>query len=45
MSNSGKDALEKIEKLNPDITLMDIRMPEMSGIDVLEKVRELNIMV
>ena len=40
---SGQSALEKIRRLEPDVTLMDIRMPDMSGIDVLQKVREMNL--
>jgi len=43
VSYSGQDALKKIRLLKPDVTLMDIRMPDMSGIDVLQKVRELNL--
>ncbi len=35
---SGQEALEKVALLNPDITLMDIRMPDMDGITALEKI-------
>jgi DNA-binding NarL/FixJ family response regulator len=30
---NGKDAIEQAEKLNPDIVIMDITMPEMGGIE------------
>lgn len=36
---NGVDALEKILKLQPDLVLMDIRMPRMSGIEVIENAR------
>ncbi|MDP4088431.1 MAG: response regulator transcription factor [Bacillota bacterium] len=32
----GQDALEKIAALNPDLVLIDIRMPGMYGIDVMK---------
>ncbi len=40
---SGQSALEKIRRLEPDVTLMDIRMPGLSGIDALQEVREMNL--
>jgi len=36
---SGGEGLEKIETLNPDVVLLDIRMPDIDGIKVLELVR------
>ncbi|MQL51329.1 response regulator [Desulfofundulus thermobenzoicus] len=38
----GREGLEKIEKLSPDAVLMDIRMPGMDGIQVLEQARQKN---
>jgi DNA-binding NarL/FixJ family response regulator len=29
----GRDAVEKVEALQPDVVLMDIRMPEMDGVE------------
>lgn len=37
------DALEKICELRPDIVFTDIRMPEMSGIELMRKVKECGI--
>ena len=33
---NGRDALEKVEALQPDVILMDLVMPEMSGIEAIE---------
>lgn len=38
---SGKESLEKIKE-SPDIVLLDIMMPEISGIEVLEKIKKMN---
>lgn len=34
------DGLKKIEKLNPDVVLMDIGLPQMNGIEAIIKLRE-----
>ena len=39
VAGSGSEGLEKIETLTPDVVLMDIRMPDIDGIKVLELVR------
>lgn len=36
----GSEALELIEKYNPDILLMDIRMPIMNGVEATKLVKE-----
>jgi two-component system response regulator YesN len=36
-AKNGKEGLEKIEELKPDIALIDINMPIMNGITMLEK--------
>ena len=39
-ASDGKQALQQIDKLNPDLVLLDYRMPEMNGIDVLREIRQ-----
>lgn len=38
-ATNGKQALELLEKDDFDVVLLDISMPEMDGIEVLEKIR------
>ena len=38
--NCGVDALEQIDKLNPDIAIVDLEMPGMSGITTIEIIGE-----
>jgi DNA-binding NarL/FixJ family response regulator len=38
-ASNGRDALEQFRKHRPDITLMDLQMPEMSGIDAISAIR------
>lgn len=37
------EALEKIREERPDVVFTDVRMPEISGIDLMHKVREMEI--
>lgn len=39
-ASNGNQAYEKILKLQPDVVLMDIRMPGMTGLEVIEKLNE-----
>lgn len=40
-ARTGEEALEKVEKENLDIVLLDIRMPGMDGIEVLRRIEEM----
>jgi DNA-binding NarL/FixJ family response regulator len=41
----GKTALEQIVKLQPHVVILDIKMPEMGGFEVVRKLREANLNV
>jgi len=36
-ASTGKEAIEKIEKLQPDLIFLDIQMPDLTGFEVIEK--------
>ena len=38
-ANNGKDAIAIISETNPDVVILDIRLPGKSGIDVLKDIR------
>ena len=35
----GVDAITQFRKHQPDITLIDLRLPRMSGVDAIERIR------
>lgn len=39
-AENGQDALEKLEQMEPDVVMTDIRMPYMDGLTLTEKIRE-----
>ncbi|MBA3577105.1 MAG: response regulator transcription factor [Sphingomonas sp.] len=41
-ASDGEEALEMVPKLKPDVLLLDIRMPRLNGIAVLDALREAN---
>lgn len=42
-ATNGKDGLNFIKEKNPALTFLDIRMPDMNGIDVLNELKNQNI--
>ncbi len=40
LARSGKEAVKLFREQQPDITLMDLRMPEMSGIETIGAIRQ-----
>lgn len=41
-ASNGKEALEVIAKNKPDLLVVDIRMPEMNGIEVVKRLKKSN---
>ena len=39
-ASNGKEAIEQFRTHRPDVTLMDVQMPEVNGIDAILKIRE-----
>lgn len=38
-AGNGREAVEMFRKLRPDVTLMDLRMPDMNGIEAITAIR------
>jgi DNA-binding NarL/FixJ family response regulator len=38
-ASSGREAIESFRRLRPDVTLMDLRMPDMNGIEAITAIR------
>ena len=39
-AKNGQEAIEQVEKLKPDVVLIDLRMPEMDGVEAIGKIKE-----
>jgi DNA-binding NarL/FixJ family response regulator len=42
MAGSAREALIEVEKIGPDVVLMDLRMPEMDGTEAIAAMRRIN---
>src|SRR4029453_5186924 len=38
-ATNGREAIERYRELRPDVTLMDLRMPDINGIDAISAIR------
>ncbi len=38
----GREAIESMSKFHPDVVLLDMEMPVMDGMEVLQKIKEQN---
>ena len=41
-AKNGKEGIDLVKQQTPDIVLLDARLPDLSGIDVLKNIIELN---
>jgi len=41
-ASTGAEVVEKVQETGPDLVIMDIRMPEVNGIDALQKVKSIS---
>ncbi|WP_239762138.1 response regulator transcription factor [Mammaliicoccus sp. I-M35] len=41
--SNGEDALESIQSHEPDVAILDVEMPKMTGLEVLKKVKDSNL--
>lgn len=39
-ANNGIECIDLLERLSPQVLLLDINMPKMNGLEVLEKVKK-----
>jgi DNA-binding NarL/FixJ family response regulator len=39
-ASNGREAIEQFRSQRPDVTLMDVQMPEVNGIDAIIKIRD-----
>lgn len=40
MANDGQDTLDKVESFQPDLILLDVMMPKLSGFEVCRKLKD-----
>ena len=41
-SSDGKEAMEKVESFQPDLVIMDIRLPDESGLELTKTIKIMN---
>src|ERR1700741_5643851 len=39
-ASNGREAIDQFRRHRPDVTLMDLQMPEMNGVDAMIAIRE-----
>ena len=41
-AGSAREGIEQVQKVKPDVVLMDLRMPEMEGVDAIAELRRID---
>ena len=44
-AHSGQEGIDTAKRIRPDIVLLDLRLPDMTGFDVLSRIKELGAVV
>jgi len=42
-ASDGEEGLQVLEETDPDVLLLDVNMPKMNGLEVLQKIKERGI--
>src|SRR5437588_1818241 len=42
-AKAGREVIQLVTKVRPDVVIMDVRMPGMSGLDVLDQMKKMHI--
>lgn len=42
LASDGQEAVERLVKDKPDLVALDVRMPDMDGIEVLQRIRDMD---
>ncbi len=47
LAKNGKEGLKKLEEEKPDLLLLDLRLPDIDGIDILKEIKskDLNVVI
>jgi DNA-binding NarL/FixJ family response regulator len=43
LANDGSEAIESIQKLNPDLVILDLHMPKENGFEVIRNIKKSNL--
>jgi two-component system, NarL family, response regulator DevR len=44
LANNGEDAITSIQKLKPDLVILDLHMPKVNGFDVIRNIKKNNLL-
>lgn len=44
LASDGEEAVASIQKIQPDLVILDLRMPKMNGFDVIRNIKKNNLL-